>query len=165
MKPRLLINIITPSPIAYKSWLLHRSRWWMNEWTDSDTSVSGGTIYRHWRMCFERLLQAFARWQPGILLIVIHNRYSFATNDTLIHCLSSSDSTVHPEKSASWELPRNSFLTCYLEYMYIVSTAVHTNAWNTTILTFPKYIVSTTYKCVKYYYTYFSKVQHFRKIS
>ena len=23
--------------------------------------------YRHWRMCFERLLQAFARWQPGIL--------------------------------------------------------------------------------------------------
>ena len=111
MKPRLLINIITPSPIAYKSWLMHRSRWWMNEWTDSDTS-SGGTIYRHWRMYFERLLQAFARWQPSILLIVIHNRYSFAANDTLIHCLSSSDSTVHPEKSASWELPRNSFLTC-----------------------------------------------------
>ena len=113
MKPRLLINIITPSPVAYKSWLMHRSRWWMNEWTDSDTSVSGGTIYRHWRMCFERLLQAFARWQPGILLIVIHNRYSFAANNTLIHCLSSSDSTVHPEKSASWELPRNSFLTCF----------------------------------------------------
>ena len=52
----------------------------MNEWTD--TSLR----YRHWRMCFERLLQAFARWQPGILfdigaqpslnaveLIVIHN--------------------------------------------------------------------------------------------
>ena len=31
----------------------------MNEWTD--TSLR----YRHWRMCFERLLQAFARWQPG----------------------------------------------------------------------------------------------------
>ena len=30
-----------------------------NEWTD--TSLR----YRHWRMCFERLLQAFARWQPG----------------------------------------------------------------------------------------------------
>ena len=29
----------------------------MNEWTD--TSLR----YRHWRMCFERLLQAFARWQ------------------------------------------------------------------------------------------------------
>ena len=52
----------------------------MNEWTD--TSLR----YRHWRMCFERLLQAFARWQPGNLfdiaaqpileyreLIVIHN--------------------------------------------------------------------------------------------
>ena len=39
--------------------ILHR---WMNdEWTD--TSLR----YRHWRMCFERLLQAFARWQPGIL--------------------------------------------------------------------------------------------------
>ena len=50
------------------------------EWTD--TSLR----YRHWRMCFERLLQAFARWQPGNLfdiaaqpileyreLIVIHN--------------------------------------------------------------------------------------------
>ena len=49
-------------------------------WTD--TSLR----YRHWRMCFERLLQAFARWQPGNLfdiaaqpileyreLIVIHN--------------------------------------------------------------------------------------------
>ena len=34
---------------------------WMNEWTD--TSLR----YRHWRMCFERLLQAFARWQPGNL--------------------------------------------------------------------------------------------------
>ena len=34
---------------------------WMNEWTD--TSLR----YRHWRMCFERLLQAFARWQPGYL--------------------------------------------------------------------------------------------------
>ena len=34
---------------------------YMNEWTD--TSLR----YRHWRMCFERLLQAFARWQPGIL--------------------------------------------------------------------------------------------------
>ena len=34
---------------------------WMNEWTD--TSLR----YHHWRMCFERLLQAFARWQPGIL--------------------------------------------------------------------------------------------------
>ena len=34
---------------------------WMNEWTD--TSLR----YRHWRMCFERLLQAFARWQPSIL--------------------------------------------------------------------------------------------------
>ena len=33
----------------------------MNEWTD--TSLR----YRHWRMCFERLLRAFARWQPGIL--------------------------------------------------------------------------------------------------
>ena len=58
-------------------------RHWMNEWTD--TSLR----YRHWRMCFERLLQAFARWQPGVLfdiaaqaqpileyheLIVIHNR-------------------------------------------------------------------------------------------
>ena len=30
-------------------------------WTD--TSLR----YRHWRMCFERLLQAFARWQPDIL--------------------------------------------------------------------------------------------------
>ena len=53
---------------------------WMTEWTD--TSLR----YRHWRMCFERLLQAFARWQPGNLfdiaaqpileyreLIVIHN--------------------------------------------------------------------------------------------
>ena len=30
-------------------------------WTD--TSLR----YRHWRMCFELLLQAFARWQPGIL--------------------------------------------------------------------------------------------------
>ena len=43
--------------------------------------------YRHWRMCFERIFPAFARWQPGILyltqmpspslntveLIVIHN--------------------------------------------------------------------------------------------
>ena len=119
---------------------MHRSRWWMNKWTDSDTSVSGGTIYRHWRMCFERLLQAFARWQPGILLIVIHNRYSFAANDTLIHCLSSSDSTVHPEKSASWELPRNSFLTCfhsyrnlyYLEFLYIL---IFLNNFNLTPLT------------------------------
>ena len=34
---------------------------WMNEWTD--TSLR----YRHWRMCFERLPQAFARWQPGNL--------------------------------------------------------------------------------------------------
>ena len=34
---------------------------WMNEWTD--TSLR----YRHWRMCFERLLQAFTRWHPGIL--------------------------------------------------------------------------------------------------
>ena len=33
----------------------------MNEWTD--TSLR----YRHWRMRFERLLQAFARWQPDIL--------------------------------------------------------------------------------------------------
>ena len=33
----------------------------MNEWTD--TSLR----YRHWRMCFERLLQAFARRQPGNL--------------------------------------------------------------------------------------------------
>ena len=33
----------------------------LNEWTD--TSLR----YRHWRMCFERLLQAFARWQPGNL--------------------------------------------------------------------------------------------------
>ena len=33
----------------------------MNEWTD--TSLQ----YRHWRMCFEWLLQAFARWQPGNL--------------------------------------------------------------------------------------------------
>ena len=53
---------------------------WMNEWTD--TSLR----YRHWRMCFEQLLQAFARWQPGNLsdiaaqpileyreLVVIHN--------------------------------------------------------------------------------------------
>ena len=52
----------------------------MNEWTD--TSLQN----RHWRMCFERLFQAFARWQPGNLfdiaaqpileyreLIVIHN--------------------------------------------------------------------------------------------
>ena len=52
----------------------------MNEWTD--TSLQ----YRHWRMCFERLLQAFARWLPGNLFditaqpileyrefIVIHN--------------------------------------------------------------------------------------------
>ena len=30
-------------------------------WTD--TSLR----YRHWKMWFERLLQAFARWQPGIL--------------------------------------------------------------------------------------------------
>ena len=129
MKPRLLINIITPSPIAYKSWLMHRSRWWMNKWTDSDTSVSGGTIYRHWRMCFERLLQAFARWQPGILLIVIHNRYSFAANDTLIHCLSSSDSTVHPEKSASWELPRNSFLTCLFTDLEVSTRREKTAVW------------------------------------
>ena len=53
---------------------------YVNEWTD--TSLR----YRHWRMCFERLLQAFARWQPGNLfdiavqpileyreLIVIHS--------------------------------------------------------------------------------------------
>ena len=34
------------------------------EWIDwTDTSLR----YRHWRMCFERLLQAFARWQPDIL--------------------------------------------------------------------------------------------------
>ena len=35
--------------------------WIELNWTD--TSLR----YRHWRMCFERLLQAFARWQPGIL--------------------------------------------------------------------------------------------------
>ena len=53
---------------------------WMNEWTDTSLQC------RHWRMCFERLLQAFARWQPGNLfdiaaqpileyreLIFIHN--------------------------------------------------------------------------------------------
>ena len=34
---------------------------WLIDWTD--TSLR----YRHWRMCFERLLLAFARWQPGIL--------------------------------------------------------------------------------------------------
>ena len=33
----------------------------MIDWTD--TSLR----YRHWRMCFERLLQAFTRWQLGIL--------------------------------------------------------------------------------------------------
>ena len=31
------------------------------DWTD--TSLR----YRHWRMCFEWLLQSFARWQPSIL--------------------------------------------------------------------------------------------------
>ena len=54
----------------------------MHEWHWTDTSLR----YRHWRMCFERLLQAFAGWQPGNLfdiaaqpildyreLIVIHN--------------------------------------------------------------------------------------------
>ena len=34
---------------------------WLIDWTD--TSLR----YNHWRMCFERLLLAFARWQPGIL--------------------------------------------------------------------------------------------------
>ena len=37
----------------------------MNEWTD--TSLR----YRHWRMRFERLLQAFARWQPGNLFDIV----------------------------------------------------------------------------------------------
>ena len=39
----------------------HRYQQTLVEWTD--TSLR----YSHWRMCFERLLQAFARWQPGIL--------------------------------------------------------------------------------------------------
>ena len=43
------------------SWHYFQPQQGMNEWTD--TSLR----YRHWRMCFERLLQAFARWQPGIL--------------------------------------------------------------------------------------------------
>ena len=53
------------------SWLLASSGWYQhppwcrlqtdNEW--ADTSLR----YRHWRMCFERLLQAFARWQHGNL--------------------------------------------------------------------------------------------------
>ena len=36
----------------------------MNEWMNWYFIA---VEYRHWRMCFERLLQAFARWQPGIL--------------------------------------------------------------------------------------------------
>ena len=40
---------------------LHWNQTMLNEWTD--TSLR----YRHWRMCFERLLQAFARWQHGNL--------------------------------------------------------------------------------------------------
>ena len=44
-------------PVQSNTKVLDRWWWW---WTD--TSLR----YRHWRMCFERLLQAFARWQPGI---------------------------------------------------------------------------------------------------
>ena len=39
----------------------HRPVIQLIDWTD--TSLR----YRHWRMCFERLLQAFARWHSGIL--------------------------------------------------------------------------------------------------
>ena len=43
---------------------------WMNEWTD--TSLR----YRHWRMCFERLLQAFTRWQQySMRLDRLHRAY------------------------------------------------------------------------------------------
>ena len=45
----------------------------INEWTD--TSLR----YRHWRMCFERLLQAFARWQPG-------NLFDIAAQPILEYC-------------------------------------------------------------------------------
>ena len=41
----------------------------MNEWMNWYFIA---VEYRHWRMCFERLLQAFARWQPGILFDTAH---------------------------------------------------------------------------------------------
>ena len=37
--------------------------WWWWWWWSTDTSLR----YRHWRMCFERHLQVFARRQPGNL--------------------------------------------------------------------------------------------------
>ena len=47
---------------------LHMDIWYSTfdiDWTD--TSLR----YPHWRMCFERLFQAFARWQPGILFDIV----------------------------------------------------------------------------------------------
>ena len=122
--------------------VMHRSQWWMNEWmnewTDSDTSLRYSTttegcvsndFFRHSlddspASYLTQLLPSLSL--NTVELIVIHNRPVITLNENnlrhrliyyswliLIHCLSSSDSTVHPEKSASWELPRNSFLTCY----------------------------------------------------
>ena len=54
---------------------------WMNEWTHwTDTSLR----YRHWRMCFERLLQAFARWQPGILFDIVAQTQNHQSRDASV---------------------------------------------------------------------------------
>ena len=56
------IDIIFMADTRWRQWKYGPTKFeWMNEWTD--TSLR----YRHWRMCFERLLQAFARWQPSNL--------------------------------------------------------------------------------------------------
>ena len=46
---------------SYSGYKSSAMEYWLVDWTD--TSLR----YRHWRMCFERLLRAFARWQPDIL--------------------------------------------------------------------------------------------------
>ena len=74
-------KLINLNYIYYNYQILYIATKFLNNWW-TDTSLR----YRHWRMRFERLLQAFARWQPGNLfdiaaqpileyreLIVIHN--------------------------------------------------------------------------------------------
>ena len=43
--------------------------------------------YLHWRMCFERLLQAFARWQPGIFFdIAAQPILEYRSIDSIHNC-------------------------------------------------------------------------------
>ena len=56
-----LVSVDLGSINLSKKSIVKSARQVLIDWTDTSFR------YRHWRMCFERLRQAFARWQPGIL--------------------------------------------------------------------------------------------------